>query len=56
MSSSKPPVVRAEMLIRRPVHDVFNAFIDPAITTKFWFTRGSAPLKPGTMVAWHWDM
>ena len=26
---------RAEMLIRRPVADVFAAFIDPAITSRF---------------------
>lgn len=56
MSLASAPIVRAEMLIRRPVDVVFNAFIDPTITTKFWFTRGSAPLKPGTMVSWHWDM
>ena len=29
------PIVRAEMLIRRPAADVFEAFVDPAITTKF---------------------
>ena len=29
------PVARAEMLIRRPVAEVFEAFINPEITTKF---------------------
>ena len=29
----------AEMLIRRPVAEVFEAFINPAITTQFWFTH-----------------
>ncbi|MBC7990984.1 MAG: polyketide cyclase, partial [Luteimonas sp.] len=28
------------MLIRRPVAEVFEAFVDPAITSRFWFTRG----------------
>jgi uncharacterized protein YndB with AHSA1/START domain len=31
-----PPVAKAAMLIRRPVADVFEAFVDPAITSKFW--------------------
>ena len=32
---------KAGMLIRRPVKDVFEAFVDPKITTKFWFTRAA---------------
>jgi uncharacterized protein YndB with AHSA1/START domain len=31
------PVAKTGMLIRRPVTDVFEAFVDRAITTKFWF-------------------
>ena len=50
------PVAKTAMLIRRPVAEVFAAFIDPAVTSKFWFTRGSGPLEPGTTVTWHWDM
>jgi uncharacterized protein YndB with AHSA1/START domain len=52
----KAPVAKAAMLIRRPVADVFQAFIDPAVTAKFWFSRGSAKLEPGARVEWHWDM
>jgi uncharacterized protein YndB with AHSA1/START domain len=44
------------MLIRRPVADVFAAFVDPAITTRFWFTKGSGPLEPGARVRWEWEM
>lgn len=51
-----PPVARAEMLIRRPVAEVFAAFVDPAVTGKFWFSRGSGRLEPGKQVEWHWDM
>lgn len=53
---SKAPVAKAEMLIRRPVAEVFDAFVDPAVTAKFWFSRGSARLEPGKQVEWHWDM
>lgn len=47
---------RAAMLIRKPVHDVFEAFVDPAITTKFWFTKSSGRLEPGARVRWEWEM
>ncbi len=33
------PCAKAEMLIRRPVAEVFEAFINPTTTSKFWFTR-----------------
>jgi uncharacterized protein YndB with AHSA1/START domain len=52
----KPPVARTQMLIRRPVNEVFRAFVDPAITTRFWFTRGSGSLVHGKSVTWYWDM
>lgn len=56
MSSITPPVVRAEMLIRRPVADVYRAFVDPAETRQFWFTAGSAVLREGETVTWEWEM
>lgn len=50
------PVVKVEMLIRKPVHEVFEAFINPGITSKFWFTKGSGRLEAGTRVQWEWAM
>src|SRR5258708_38578747 len=50
------PVAKAEMLIRKPVADVFEAFIDPAITTQFWFTKSSGRLEPGKQIQWDWEM
>jgi uncharacterized protein YndB with AHSA1/START domain len=47
---------KSEMLIRRPVAEVFEAFINPEITSKFWFTRGSARLEAGKLVQWDWQM
>jgi len=49
-------IASAGMLIRRPVAQVFAAFVDPAITARFWFTGGSAPLTPGAEVRWDWAM
>lgn len=50
------PVASAGMLIRRPVAAVFEAFADPAITARFWFSRGSGRLEPGARVRWDWEM
>jgi uncharacterized protein YndB with AHSA1/START domain len=49
-------VARAEMLIRSPVAKVFEAFVEPAITSKFWFSRGSGKLEAGKTVRWDWEM
>ena len=51
-----PPVAATGMLIRRPVAEVFEAFVDPAITARFWFTDGSGRLEPGARVRWTWAM
>ena len=46
----------AQMLIRRPVAEVFEAFIDPAVTKNFWFTKGSDKLQVNKKVTWEWEM
>ncbi|QJW83584.1 polyketide cyclase [Ramlibacter terrae] len=43
------------MLIRRPAAEVFEAFADPAVTTRFWFSRSSGRLAAGSTVTWWWD-
>jgi uncharacterized protein YndB with AHSA1/START domain len=53
---TQTPVAKTGMLIRKPVVEVFEAFIDPAITSKFWFTKGSGRLEPGKQVQWDWEM
>lgn len=50
------PVAKAQMLIRRPVAQVFEAMIDPAITSRFWFSKGSGRLEAGRQVRWDWEM
>lgn len=42
------------MLIRRPVSEVFEAFVNPGITSKFWFTKSSGRLEEGKTVTWTW--
>lgn len=50
------PSAKAEMLIRRPVAEVFEAFVNPAITAKFWFTKSSGRLEAGKQIRWDWEM
>ena len=54
--ADEPIVAKAEMLIRSPVTRVFDAFVDPEITSKFWFSRGSAKLEEAKTVRWEWEM
>jgi uncharacterized protein YndB with AHSA1/START domain len=56
MTLKNAPVVKTQMLIRKPVEDVFEAFVDPAVTTKFWFTRSTGKLEAGKEVRWEWEM
>jgi len=50
MALQDAPIAKAQMLIRKPVAEVFEAFVDPAITTKFWFTESSGRLEPGKTI------
>jgi len=50
------PVAKAQMLIRKPIAEVFEALVDPAITSRFWFSKGSGRLEAGKQVRWDWEM
>jgi len=50
------PIAKTEMLIRNPVSEVFEAFVNPAITSRFWFTKGSGRLEAGKQIRWEWEM
>ncbi|MEV1167923.1 hypothetical protein [Nonomuraea sp. NPDC049784] len=41
------------MLIRRPPAEVFQAFADPDVTTRFWFTKSTGKLTPGAHESGH---
>jgi uncharacterized protein YndB with AHSA1/START domain len=50
------PVAKAQMLIRKPIAQVFEALVDPAVTSRFWFSKGSGRLEAGKQVRWDWEM
>ena len=43
----------AQMIIHRPVSEVFEAFADPDKMTSFWFPRASGKLEAGKEVTWY---
>jgi len=56
LTISKAPIVEAGMLIRKPPAVVFDAFVNPEVTTNFWFTKSSGKLTQGESVEWSWEM
>jgi uncharacterized protein YndB with AHSA1/START domain len=50
------PISKTGMLIRKPVAEVFEAFVDPEVTTKFWFTKSSGRLEAGKQAQWEWEI
>lgn len=56
MGNGDSDMVKCQMMIRRPVKEVFNAFIYPEVTTNFWFTKSSGKLEEGKSVKWEWEM
>jgi uncharacterized protein YndB with AHSA1/START domain len=56
MKIQNVPAAKTGMLIRKPVSEVFEAFVNPAITSRFWFTKGSGRLKSGEHIRWDWEM
>jgi uncharacterized protein YndB with AHSA1/START domain len=55
-NTSQEPVAKAQMLIRKPVAQVFEALVDPSITSRFWFSKSSGWLEAGKRVRWDWEM
>lgn len=56
MEIKEVPIAKTEMLFRKPVAEVFEAFVNPAITSRFWFTKGSGRLEAGKQIRWDWEM
>lgn len=56
MEIKTAPIATTSMLIRQPVEKVFEAFVNPAITANFWFTKSSGRLQVGKQIRWEWEM
>jgi len=49
-------IAKSDMMIRKPVQEVFDAFINPEVTTKFWFTHSTGKLEEDKQLTWTWSM
>jgi len=56
MKHNEIETVKCQMMIRKPVEQVFKAFIDPEVTTNFWFTKSSGKMEKGKTLKWEWEM
>jgi uncharacterized protein YndB with AHSA1/START domain len=56
MTDQNLKCAEAQLLIRKPIEEVFEAFIDPELTKYFWFTKGSDRLEVDKTVTWEWEM
>lgn len=56
MTIENTSYAETSMLIRKPIATVFQAFINPEITTQFWFTKASGKLEQGKSIDWIWEM
>jgi uncharacterized protein YndB with AHSA1/START domain len=52
MTKPHPPRARVTMLIEASAKDVYDAFIEPEILSRFWLSRSSGPLRVGEAVVW----
>ena len=52
MNQEKKQFAEAGMLIRKPVEQVFEAFINPEITVNFWFSKSTGRLDENDEVIW----
>jgi len=51
-TARKNPTAQTEQLVRKPVREVFAAFVEPRLLTRFWLASASAPLEAGRKVRW----
>ncbi|MCJ0743567.1 SRPBCC family protein [Pedobacter montanisoli] len=49
-------IITVQMLIKKPADVVYQAFINPEVTTNFWFTKSSGKLEKGKTINWQWEM
>jgi uncharacterized protein YndB with AHSA1/START domain len=51
-STEYAPTATVTTLIRRQSADVFSAFVDPALITRFWLSRTCGQLEAGRTLHW----
>ncbi|REF00679.1 uncharacterized protein YndB with AHSA1/START domain [Thermomonospora umbrina] len=52
---TQAPAAYACMIVRRSAEEVFQAFADPAVTRRFWYSKSSGPMVAGAKLRWEWE-
>ncbi|MFI6386980.1 SRPBCC family protein [Nonomuraea sp. NPDC050540] len=52
---TQAPAAYACMIVRTPAETAFQAFADPAVTTRLWYSKSSGPMLPGAELRWEWE-
>jgi uncharacterized protein YndB with AHSA1/START domain len=47
--------VKTGLKIRKPVHEVYEAIVDPEKMSNYFISKGSGRLDEGKTVTWTWD-
>ena len=55
MVESETLQVKVQLKILKPVHQVFEAIVNPAEMSKYFISSGSDRLDTGKAVTWRWD-
>lgn len=55
MQLTTTPMVATGMGVHRSPADTFAAFVDPALTKRFWINDSTGPLEPDTTVTWSFN-
>ncbi|MFP3964437.1 SRPBCC family protein [Actinomadura fulvescens] len=52
---TQAPAAYACMIVRRSAEEVFQAFADPAVTRRFWYSKSSGPMVARAELRWEWE-
>ncbi|WP_040808947.1 SRPBCC domain-containing protein [Nocardia concava] len=52
---TQAPVAYACMIVRTSAGEAFRAFADPAVTSRFWYSKSSGPMTDGATLRWEWE-
>lgn len=44
--------IKAALQIARPINEVFEAIVDPAVMSNYFIASGSGRMEPGTQLTW----
>lgn len=47
--------VKTKLKIQKPVHEVFEALVDPQKMANYWFSSGSGRVEQGKTITWRYD-